>query len=191
MKLAPNSSYDAGQWVAPAPFLHLTLLEVTHSTSPPALAALLAVPLLQSTLAKLPDIPATLPCTLYRPQLNVDPTALSLSFLPRASAASPSTYHHLRRALFASYHSSGAAPASNARYVHPSAHITLARFLRPLDPCALVEAVADVNAWLAQLGDDEGVWSVGEEGGVQVRTGPVWYGGGDVFARATTLAGAT
>ncbi|KAL8280390.1 hypothetical protein RQP46_007307 [Phenoliferia psychrophenolica] len=114
-----------GQWFAPPSYLHLTLLEVTHSTLPPALSFLLTSPLLLRTLSLLTSHPSTLPSTLHSPQLNLDSTALSLSFLPLPSTSSHVTYHHLRQSLFSLYTTSQVSPPLNARYVVPSIHITL------------------------------------------------------------------
>ena len=125
------------------------------------------------------------------------------------------TYLHLRRELYdrVSKH-----VEINGRYVLPTAHITVARYIRQLQGIgeaeSLVRVVENVNLWLknrvwsrSEVGDairegqqqigpeaehggmkdswrtdsDEewrgaGMWTVGEECGLDLRTGPCWYG---------------
>lgn len=98
------------------------------------------------------------------------------------------TYHHLRRDVFALVADAGVAPAP--RYQVPSAHITLGRFvgaetkIAKHDAQRVVQAVNEINDWLAKTyaaNDDpldSAEWIVGQERGLEVRYGPVWYGGG-------------
>ena len=98
------------------------------------------------------------------------------------------TYHHLRRDLYALVEMSGVKASS--RYVVPSAHITLARFLSQDDHNtqerrgAWVRKIDEINEWLqAELWskthhDFVGEWCVGQEKGLDCRTGALWYGGG-------------
>ncbi|KAL5612203.1 hypothetical protein BROUX41_000257 [Berkeleyomyces rouxiae] len=106
------------------------------------------------------------------------------------------TYHHLRRDVFARLLDTGVRPAP--RYQVPSAHITLGRFISggaggdgdPGTPVAAEDAqrwvrcVEEINEWLRATYwanddvDSSGEWIVGQERGLDVRYGPVWYGGG-------------
>jgi len=81
--------------------------------------------------------------------------------------------------------------------VVPSAHLTIARFVvreeeGGFDPEAFVRVIEGVNEWLVREfwpkddveGEDGGgikeggEWVVGEEKGLEVRKGTLWYGGG-------------
>lgn len=141
------------------------------------------------------------------------------------------TYHHLRRDLWdATTTHLRQNPSENtngrvdSRYVVPSAHITLGRFLSQGDHAtpeqrkAWVEVVEEINQWLEEEVWDRGVeeqlarrqgklsvngngdqgedgkydddsgkaflgeWAVGQEKGLDVRVGTLWYGGGRTIA---------
>lgn len=137
---------------------------------------------------------------LIKPALSYDGAALALSFLPAAGEKLPSnsrtvaddnfTYHHLRRDLFSIVKATGV--SVDSRYVVPSSHITLARFLAQSDHDSpekmerFLEEVERINRWLVeQFWPQEGVewtgdgeWIVGEEKGLDCREGKLWYGGG-------------
>lgn len=119
----------------------------------------------------------------------------------QATKAEGFTYHHLRAELYdlASRH-----VPINARYVAPSAHVTVARWIRrPADGAddgrdgrddgervrRVVKRIEELNLWLEEeyWGDDGeesdkeesgGSWIVGEEVGLHLRAGACWYGGG-------------
>lgn len=98
------------------------------------------------------------------------------------------TYHHLRRDVYDLATSAGV--VMNSRYAVPSAHITLGRYLTQEDHAtpemreAWVKTIDDINAWLEQdvwdRADAEyvGEWLVGQEKGLDARSGTLWYGGG-------------
>ena len=110
------------------------------------------------------------------------------------------TYHHLRRDIFAGISEAGIEVGS--RYVVPSAHLTIARFNSPnvfggdaMDEKACLDAkqrrhwvkeIELINQWLEaeywpQQGQPikpGGQWIVGEEKGLDFRSGTLWYGGG-------------
>ncbi|KAI9836782.1 MAG: hypothetical protein M1819_000947 [Sarea resinae] len=118
------------------------------------------------------------------------------------------TYHHLRRDLFTAV-TSPPAPCKpvkiNQRYVVPSAHLTIARFISSSDfsvsaadsavdaekVAKWVECIEGINEWLRseywpaegpeeeREGGKGGEWIVGEEKGLECRRGTLWYGGGE------------
>jgi len=115
------------------------------------------------------------------------------------------TYHHLRRDLWDicsetssrnTVGSAGAGVPIASRYTVPSAHLTLMRFISAADVTvgggedgaidmskmeAFVGAIEQLNAWLEKevWGTARGGWTVGEEMGLDLRAGTVWYGGGE------------
>jgi hypothetical protein len=182
-------------WIMPQDRLHLTALEVTHSLTAPEISSLVAQ--LQSKIPELTDYTATHRSRLIKPTLSYDGAAVALSFLPAAGESlSPGrtldddkyTYHHLRRDLYNLSESTGVKIES--RYVVPSSHITVGRFLTQDDHkgekmktwIALIE---EINAWLERefwprdgAIKEGGEWIVGQEKGLDCREGTLWYGGG-------------
>lgn len=187
----------------------MTTLEVTHSRTPEEIASL--VKLMKPALPLITNYTYAHRSRLVKPMLSHDLAAIALSFVPAAGekvispppvapydatiphpGLSGSTdsysYHHLRRDIFDYARCSGADITS--RYVTPSAHITLGRFLGQEDHLTpearrkWVEAIDDINKWLeTEVWDKEdaefiGEWIVGQERGLEVRSGPLWYGGG-------------
>ena len=138
---------------------------------------------------------------LIKPTVSYDGAALALSFLPAAQEKLPTasraitddsfTYHHLRRDLFNIAKATGISIES--RYVVPSSHITLARFLvqsdhdSPEKMARFLEEVESINGWLEEQfwprdtveWDRKGEWIVGEEKGLDCRIGQLWYGDGE------------
>jgi hypothetical protein len=206
--------------------LHMTALEITHSVTAPEITSVLA--LLDPLIPAMTDLPHAHHPRLIKPLVSYDISALALSFLPaageglsvtpnlqsdtpqaRQAADDTYTYHHLRRDLYAMAHSAGVRIES--RYVVPSAHITIGRFLTQSDHDsqermeAWVREIEAVNEWLEGevwprvmgRGEEGGVrkvgehcgqgewipeggeWVVGEEKGLDLRKGVLWYGGGE------------
>ena len=193
--------------------MHLTALEVTHSRTPDEIAALVAK--MEPAVPAMAAVTFRHRCRLVKPLLSYDLSAIAVSFLPAAGEpvlspppvaphdhsiihpgvggwtakeSDPYTYHHLRRDLFDMAKAAGLDIAS--RYVVPSAHITLGRYLTQKDHDTpemrerWVQAIADINEWLqaevwdAPDGEFVGEWLVGQERGLEVRSGPLWYGAG-------------
>jgi len=179
--------------------LHMTALEITHSLTAQEIDGLVG--------QMLPGVPEITDYTyshrarLVRPVVSFDAQALALSFLPAAGEPGTTeeqdayTYHHLRRDLFIKAQATGVKVAS--RYVVPSAHLTIGRFITTKDFGTadgkvdhaklekLVEEIEEINRWL----EDEfwpknghikegGEWTVGEEKGLEYRKGTLWYGAG-------------
>lgn len=188
--------------------MHLTTLEVTHSRTPAQVANLVGQ--MRPTLPALTNFPFTHRSRLVKPMLSYDLAAVAVSFLPAAGepVTSPPpcatatvdddtldhnvddryTYHHLRKDVFDLARTSGVDIAS--RYVVPSAHITLGRYLTQEDHATpelrerWIRTIEEINAWLeGQVWDAAGEefvgeWIVGQEKGLDARSGRLWYGGG-------------
>ncbi|TPX12201.1 uncharacterized protein E0L32_007087 [Thyridium curvatum] len=193
-----------GLWLMPTHRMHLTALEVDHSRTPDEIAALLAT--LRPSAPALTAWPYAHRARLVKPMLSYDLAAIAVSFLPaageevlsprpvlpqpddRASRDDGYTYHHLRRDLFGQVREAGVDIVS--RYVVPSAHITLCRFLTQDDHASpearqrWINKIDEINAWLEREvwdrkdGEFLGEWIVGQERGLDFRVGPLWYGGG-------------
>ncbi|KAK4195010.1 RNA ligase/cyclic nucleotide phosphodiesterase [Triangularia verruculosa] len=200
-------------WLMPTHRMHLTTLEIAHSRTPFEIASM--VDLMRPNIPSLTNIPFVKRARLVKPFISYDLSAIAVSFLPAAGEAvlSPSpvaphpehiahpglsgndtaendsyTYHHLRRDVFDGARATGVEIGS--RYVVPSAHITLARYLTQADHETpeqrqkWIQAIDDLNSWLSkEVWDVEGgkfigEWIVGQERGLDVRMGPLWYGGG-------------
>ncbi|KAK2043543.1 hypothetical protein LZ31DRAFT_524223 [Colletotrichum somersetense] len=191
-------------WLMPQHRVHLTVLEVDHSKTPEEITALTDI--MRPAIPDIVDYTYSHRARLVKPMVSYDLSAFALSFLPAAGepplgpppAATAVqraaiegdgyTYHHLRRDVFELARSTGAPVGS--RYQVPSAHVTLGRYLTGKDHATpeararWVAAIDAVNAWLERdvwdLKDGEwaGEWVVGQERGLEVRNGRLWYGGG-------------
>ncbi|KAK0733321.1 ureidoglycolate hydrolase [Lasiosphaeria miniovina] len=194
-------------WLMPLHRMHLTTLEVTHSRKIEEISSLVAS--LRPVISALTNFTFTHRSRLVKPLISYDLSAIALSFLPAAGeeVLSPKqtvhsdvlgdnvaekdgcyTYHHLRRDVFELAQSTGVKIES--RYVVPSAHITLARYVSQGDHDSFasriqwIEAIEEINKWLEDevwdvAGKDFlGEWIVGQERGLDARTGTLWYGGG-------------
>ncbi|EMF12733.1 uncharacterized protein SEPMUDRAFT_85991 [Sphaerulina musiva SO2202] len=195
-------------WLMPQTSLHMTALEVTHSLTEPEIDAL--VEQIRPHAEAITDYTFNHRCRLVKPMVSFDAQALALSWLPAASEPSKElpregqndsyTYHHLRRDLFNLVSASGVKIAS--RYVIPSAHLTIGRFIDksdfqtsdgnvdPIKVATLVSKIENINTWLrktfwpkpGQNTRDRGSeWVVGEEKGLDFRKGTLWYGGGETI----------
>ncbi|KAJ3135798.1 hypothetical protein HK100_002291 [Physocladia obscura] len=196
-------------WVMPLDSLHTTVLEVTHSRTAQEVDALAAQ--MQPAVEAIVNIAQsqTHRSRLVRPLLGFDASAIALSFVPAAGESGASStpdgndsysYHHLRRDVFALAAAAGV--TINSRYAVPSAHFTIARFIRTADDFAggegtpldhlkiekFVDRLELINAWLKrEFWPNEidgkikngGEWLVGKENGLIVRKGTLWYGGGE------------
>ena len=175
--------------------LHLTVMEVTHSKTPTEISHL--VDKMHDHIPYMCDYPSHHRCRLVKPALGYDGAAIALSFLPAAGegpfstyhADDAYTYHHLRRDMYNLCGASGVEVAS--RYVLPSAHLTIARFVnQDLHTEGtvgnLVAEIERINATLQETtwgGSSESQelleWVVGESKGLVCRKMKVWYGDGE------------
>ena len=192
----------ADLWLMPVDCLHMTVLEITHSKTEADIEHL--VKSMDSKIPEITDFTYDHRARLVKPMLSYDAAAIALSFLPAAGEGLPEakaadadiyTYHHLRRDMYGLCKSAGVEVAS--RYVVPSSHLTIARFVTQKDISnkdangidrgkieGLVEKVDEINAELrSQYWSEDGLtgkgsWIVGEEKGLVYRRGTLWYGGG-------------
>ncbi|KAJ5997761.1 hypothetical protein N7522_009421, partial [Penicillium canescens] len=194
-------------WLMPTENLHTTVLEVAHSLTEAQIEDL--VQTIKSstaiTRAQIAEHPITHQSRLLKPMVSFDSSAMALSFVPAAGEPSTKrsgghddhyTYHHLRRDIFDMVRKTGIPVAS--RYIVPSAHITIARFITQegfqvagqLDhSCVqlLVDRIGDINKKLERMywpqsdgtEPEKGEWVVGQEQGLVIRRGRLWYGGGE------------
>lgn len=170
--------------------LHMTALEITHSLTAPEIEALVSS--MQPIAETMANYTSTHRARLVKPVVSFDSQALALSYLPAAGEPGRSTeedkysYHHLRRDLYAQAQEGGIKVGS--RYVVPSAHLTIGRFIKKqdFDMQKFVAVVDEINAWLEEefWPKEDGIraggeWVVGEEKGLEFRKGRLWYGGGE------------
>lgn len=179
----------------------MTAMEVTHSLTAPEIDAL--VEKLKPSVEAIADYTVDHRARLIKPVVSFDAQALALSFLPAAGEGDGGvehdayTYHHLRRDLFDKIQAAGVKVSS--RYVIPSAHLTIGRFIARKDfetaagevdrekVAEFVGVIEEINEhlerefWPQNDGrvPEDGEWSVGEEKGLECRFGTLWYGGGE------------
>ena len=186
----------------PLDCLHMTVLEITHSKTEAEIEHIANS--MDSQVAEIADFTYNNRARLVKPMLSYDAAAIALSFLPAAGEGLPEakgadadayTYHHLRRDLYGLCESAGVEVAS--RYVVPSSHLTIARFVTQKDITSkdgngidggkvegLVGKLEEINAelrskyWSEDSWIGKGSWVVGEEKGLVNRRGTLWYGGG-------------
>ncbi|KAJ5160598.1 RNA ligase/cyclic nucleotide phosphodiesterase [Penicillium canariense] len=212
LKMKSLTESRTALWPMPPHNLHTTVLEVAHSLTEPQIEEL--VQTLQSskdvTQAQIAEYPTRHNTRLLKPMLSFDSAALALSFVPAASEGSTGsareygdhyTYHHLRRDIFDMVRQTKVPVAS--RYIVPSAHVTIARFINnegflvkgthgaeEIDHSrvkSLLDRISDINKdlesryWPQADGScpKEGEWVVGQDKGLVVRKGRLWYGGGE------------
>ncbi|KAL1982356.1 hypothetical protein VTN96DRAFT_1387 [Rasamsonia emersonii] len=190
-------------WFMPLENLHITIFELVHSVTEPEMEAIIS-PLLETGAAEeIVNLPLRHRIRLIKPMIGYDASAMALSFVPAAGEGRNSvssdqyTYHHLRREVYDRTVAAGVKPVS--RYIVPSAHLTIARFITQdgfVDDSgrvdhtrvrALIEKIEELNArleaeyWPKEDGSIKvgGEWIIGQEKGVDFRKGRLWYGGGE------------
>ncbi|KAL4777535.1 RNA ligase/cyclic nucleotide phosphodiesterase [Aspergillus nidulans var. acristatus] len=197
-------------WFTPPESLHITMLEIVNSRTREEVDALAGRLLQDGTALKLVNYTYdnNYRVRLVKPIISYDASAMALSFVPATSEATAAdkqqpedtyTYHHLRHDLAATVLESGVGLA--ARYIVPSAHVTIARFVTQdgflLDDgkvdrnsvAELVQRIERINAilrkeyWPEEDGEGstraKGEWVVGQEQGLEFNKGTSWYGDGD------------
>ncbi len=206
MVLKATNAKTSDLWLMPLNCLHMTAMEITHSLTALEIEDLVQV--MHSKIPEITDYTFTHRSRLIRPMLSYDSAAIALSFVPAAGegvredpaeSSDSYTYHHLRQDLYELCSSTGVTIAS--RYVVPSSHLTIARFVTQKDILKrgdenvpdptklkkLIDKLEEANTWLQEEfwpADDHkiregGQWIVGEENGLECRKGTLWYGGGE------------
>lgn len=190
----------------------MTTLEVTHSRSAEEIADLVRI--IRPHLSDITDYTYDHRARLIKPMLSYDSAAIALSFLPaagegpgRSVADDRYTYHHLRRDIYNLCCKAGV--TVDSRYVVPSSHLTIGRFITSKDMSRdgtdladdsspdpekmkkWVEEIEEINQWLRDeywpkdedqsSSDTKGEWRVGKEKGLDCRFGTLWYGGGETI----------
>lgn len=184
--------------------MHLTVLEVAMCKNPEEISS--TVSAIRPHLSSITSHTFLKRSRLVKPQLSFDLSAFALSFVPASGELRTSppavdnddpegvrqsdsyTYHHLRQDIFDQVQHSGLEVGS--RYQVPSAHITLGRYVSNEDHDTpekrkdWVKVLENINKWLAEeIWDNDsadfiGEWVVGQETGLDARSGVLWYGGG-------------
>ncbi|KAL9028542.1 MAG: hypothetical protein Q9196_003109 [Gyalolechia fulgens] len=193
-------------WLMPIDCLHMTTLEITFSLTAPEIDDI--VDRMSNKVPEITDYAYDHRARLIKPKLSYDTAAIALSFEPAAGECPPDgrtpeaddyTYHHLRRDLYNLSKSTGVEVAS--RYVVPSAHLTIARFVSQMDISAsqsddrldlgkvesMLNHIEKINLelqneyWPKEDATIKagGQWVVGQEKGLDCRKGTLWYGGGE------------
>ncbi|OAL01382.1 AAA-domain-containing protein [Phaeosphaeriaceae sp. SRC1lsM3a] len=192
-------------WLMPRDNLHITVLEVTHSKTAPEIQSI--VDGIRDKVPAITNYTNTHRSRLIKPLIGFDASALALSFVPAAGEGVQSdrkpeddkyTYHHLRRDVFGLLRDAGA--QIDSRYVVPSSHLTIGRFINTKDFTdkdgvhdaskmkAFLEKIEEINEWLEKDFWPEhnngnipegGEFNVGQETGLHCRKGTLWYGGGE------------
>lgn len=194
-------------WLMPQDNLHITVLEVTHSKTAPEIKKL--VDPVREKVPAITDYTYNHRARLIKPLIGYDGSALALSFVPAAGEGlhdgrtaddDKFTYHHLRRDVFSACRDAGL--QVDSRYVVPSSHLTIGRFVDAKDLAgedgasspekmkAFVDKIEEINRWLETSFWPEhnggkiprgGEFMVGEETGLNCRMGTLWYGEGETI----------
>ncbi|KAE8383527.1 RNA ligase/cyclic nucleotide phosphodiesterase [Aspergillus bertholletiae] len=195
-------------WLMPSEQLHLTVLEIASAKSVAEIDALLLLLSQRTSLTEIVNFTQTHRARLIRPLLTFDSSGIALSFVPGAGDVADAvhddryTYHHLRRDLYATVARRNF-PVT-ARYIAPSAHVTIARFITQDGFVAqepgtgqsvvdrenvglLVRTISEINQKLMSrywtIEDQKRAalceWIVGQEKGLELIKGRSWYGKGE------------
>ncbi|KNG86011.1 60S ribosomal protein L44 [Aspergillus nomiae NRRL 13137] len=126
-------------WVTPPDSLHITVMEMASGRTEADIEAFLTHLQESGTIPDLVDYTFHHRTRLVKPILSYDASAMALSFVPAAGEETAVgnqtycdegdryTYHHLRRDLFDRLTATGL--LMKPRYIVPSAHVTIARFI--------------------------------------------------------------
>ncbi|PYH45822.1 60S ribosomal eL42 domain-containing protein [Aspergillus saccharolyticus JOP 1030-1] len=125
-------------WFTPPNYLHMTTLEIARCRTKPEIEDLTAQLERSGIIPQLVDYAFYHRTRLIKPVISYDATAMALSFIPQAGGDMSHsreneyyddqyTYHHLRRDVSAQIAAIGL--PMKPRYIAPSAHLTIARFI--------------------------------------------------------------
>ncbi|KAJ5986673.1 Ribosomal protein L44e [Penicillium sp. IBT 35674x] len=117
-------------WLAPQDYLHITTSELLNAKKSNEVDDMMAIFQQKLPLEETVNYTLTHSPRLVRPMVSYDATAVALSFVPAAETDKDRyTYHHLRRDLWDIVSESGC--QLGARYIVPSAHVTIGRYAMP------------------------------------------------------------
>ena len=183
----------------------MTTAEITHSREQHEIESIIST--ISHSIEEIVNYTYDHRVRLIKPVIGFDASALALSFLPAAGEALSNgrtiqddayTFTHLRRDLFDKCVEAGAVMQS--RYIIETSHITIARFINEVDfqqdngaeldrqkVSKLISIIEELNKWLEEdywpnhtaAIRNGGEWIVGEERGLDLRSGTPWYGEGD------------
>jgi hypothetical protein len=201
-------------WLMPQDNLHITAMEMTHSKTEKEIQHL--VNCMMHSIPSIVSHTLAHRTRLIKPMISYDASAIALSWVPAAGECLSSgrtaeddafTYHHLRRDLHHLCTQTGV--AVDSRYVVPSSHLTIGRFIEKEDfeesddeedsdeeeekevdsekVARLIAKIDQLNAFLEKeywpKADGKikegGEWLVGQEKGLDCRMGTLWYGEGE------------
>lgn len=163
----------------PGEKLHMTALELSHSK--PYELINTYVEILRPHLPEILSLQTRNRTVLVKPMVSFDAAGMAISFVPAEDCEY--SCHHLRRDLHSMVVATGMEITS--RYVLPSAHITIGRFITaknhyPTEGGVSIEKwlerIAEINKWLENV---QVRWTVGEEAGMVCQSGKLWYGDGE------------
>ncbi|KAH2724771.1 hypothetical protein KXW29_006767 [Aspergillus fumigatus] len=171
-------------WFMPPENLHTTVLEIAHSLTEEQIEGL--VNTLESSQnissADIADHAFTHRTRLVKPMVGFDSAAMALTFVPAAGEASDAqrsiadeTYTHLTIARF----------VTQDGFVEPAA--VGEEHLNPSKVKELIDKIEEINQklqdedWPSENGTIKagGEWLIGQEKGLAIRRGRLWYGGGN------------
>jgi hypothetical protein len=184
--------------------LHMTAMEITHSRTADEIAQIVST--IQKSVRDIVNYTYSHRARLVKPMLGFDSSAIALSFVPAAGEDLKDgltleddnyTYSHLRRDLFSEC--TKASAVIQSRYIIETSHLTIARFvsekdfqnsegrLEPSKVAKLMSVIEEINEWLErEYWPDSsgriregGQWIVGQEKGLDMETGTLWYGDGN------------
>lgn len=199
--------YATGLWLTPSDHLHMTTLEMLPARTIAEVDEIETFLKENAPLQYIVNYTLTHRARLVRPIVSYDASALALSFVPAVEDTDHEvdgisnnyySYQHLRSDLYDIVTEAGC--QLEARYTVPSAHVTIARFVRPVGwtekefeesslfrkrAKELVATIEDINQelrsddWKRFGNPSRGEWVVGQEKGLELMKGRSWYGKGE------------
>lgn len=165
-------------WLPPPSHLHVTVYEITHSKTPQQLQPLVSA--IRSHGLRLFEALPVERVKFDAPLVNFDTAAVAVTFLPV----------NVDGYSIAAFRSELAGRLSelgvewDGRYVAPTAHVTIARFVKPeLQNATMEQWLLKLDELREQCQQWEGGWCLADAR-LQVMTDKSWYGGGTVVTEA-------
>ncbi|KAE8395617.1 RNA ligase/cyclic nucleotide phosphodiesterase [Aspergillus alliaceus] len=175
------SSVTPYLWLIPAENLHIKVLEIAYSFTEDQIDSLIVV------------YSFSYRTRLIKPIVSFDSVAIALSFVPTAGKASDArqstaedvySYHHLCQDIFDIVQAAGTPLAS--RWLSQEGTGLGKSAVDPVKTKQLTDKIEDINQKLqAEYWPNQnevnghGEWLVGQEKGLVIRRGRLWYSGGE------------